>query len=548
MERSTLARFVLGVALVLAGMALVEGLFFLGLRPLSPLGWPGMGMLVGAALGGMSGLAGGALTLELYYAVNFGYRHRFPEFYSNPVYGGSWIVVLAVMAAIIILVRPRLLRLAAAETELAARRLYEHVLRDNEERLRVITDNVPALVSYVDADGRYRFHNRACEDWLRLSRSDIDGRQVAEVWGAERYESFRPMLERALRGERVTHDFSVADGGVERHVLARYVPDLDPSGRVKGVFILGSEITELAAARNELHAQQARLEAAIDGSGVALWDTDLQSGRVYLSDAWAAMMGAPPGDTVTTLDELIALMHPDDVEPAKRASLEVMKGTRPVYAVEHRVRASDGEWRWILSRGRVAERDPASGRALRMIGTNVDITDRHRLEEAVQSAAQTDPLTGLANRALLGERLSRAVARCRRGGGQIALLYLDLDRFKEVNDSLGHVAGDALLKDFAARLRRSVRASDAVARFGGDEFVVLLEDVKARDNAARIAEKIVEEARQPLRIDGREIVATASIGLAYGDGSEDEDALLRRADAALYDAKAAGRNCYRLAR
>ena len=183
-----------------------------------------------------------------------------------------------------------------------------------------------------------------------------------------------------------------------------------------------------------------------------------------------------------------------------------------------------------------------------MIGTNVDITDRHRLEEAVQSAAQTDPLTGLANRALLGERLSRAVARCRRIGGQLALLYLDLDRFKEVNDSLGHGAGDALLKDFALRLRRSVRASDTVARFGGDEFVVLLEDVKARDNAVRIAEKVVEEARHPLRVDGREIVATTSIGLAYGDGSEDEDALLKRADAALYDAKAAGRDCYRLAR
>jgi diguanylate cyclase (GGDEF)-like protein/PAS domain S-box-containing protein len=539
-------RFALGAGIVLVGVALVEAALLFGQHPLSPLGIPGMGMLVAAALGGMAGLAGGAVMLELYYLLNFGHHYRFPEFYASPFYSVLWIVVLAALALAIVAVRPRLLRLASAEAELVARRLYEDALRESEQRLQLITDNVPALVSYIDVDQRYRFHNRAYEKWLGMPRGDIIGRKVREVWGNQRYERFRPNLERALGGERVTDDYALADSGVERQLLANYVPDFDSSGRVKGVFILAIDITELAAARDELRMEQARLEAAIDGSGVVLWDTDLRTRRVYLSDAWADIVGGPAGETIASLEELVALMHPDDVEPTTRASLEVMKGTRANYAVEHRVRAQGGEWKWIISRGRVTERDPASGRALRMIGTNVDITDRRRMEEAVQSAAQRDPLTGLANRALFEDRLRLAAARCRRSGGQLAVLYLDLDRFKEVNDSLGHAAGDALLHDFAQRLRVSVRASDTVARFGGDEFVVLLEDVKEPENALRVAEKIIEEARRPLQLHGKEVVATASVGLAYGDG-RDEEALLKRADAALYEAKAAGRDRYRLA-
>jgi diguanylate cyclase (GGDEF)-like protein len=182
-----------------------------------------------------------------------------------------------------------------------------------------------------------------------------------------------------------------------------------------------------------------------------------------------------------------------------------------------------------------------------MIGTNLDITERRRVEEAAQSTAHTDALTGLANRRAFGDRLRLALARNRRSGLQSALLYLDIDRFKEVNDTLGHGAGDALLVEFASRLRASVRASDTVARFGGDEFVVLLEDVRERANVVRIAEKMLEQARRPLKLDGAEASITTSIGLAYSDATSSEDELLRRADAALYQAKAAGRDCYKAA-
>ena len=536
----------LGIGFTLLCIGLVEALFLVGLPPLSPTAWPGLGMLAGAALGGGAGLAGGAATLAAYYLVNLAEPSRFPEFFASPANSVSSIAGLSLVSAAVLALRPRLLRVASAEAELAARAEYEDALRESEARLRVVTDNIPAMVSYIDTDERYRFNNLAYEKLLGVPRSQITGRTVREVWGEERYRQFKPNIERALRGERVTHDYVAPLGGVDVHVLATYVPDADASGRLRGFFVLASDVTQLAVTRDELRAAHARLESALDGSSVALWDTDLRSQRVYLSEAWAGIIGAPREESVATTAELLALVHPDDVEAVRRVSLEVLKGERASYAIEHRVKARNGEWRWILSRGRVTERDPAGGRALRMIGTNLDITDRRRIEEAIQSLAERDPLTGLANRLVFNDRLRLALARNRRSGLESAVLFLDVDRFEAVNDTLGHAAGDEILRELARRLRASVRASDTVARFGGDEFVVLLEDVRERHNAVRIAEKILEEARRPASVQGRDVVCTASLGLAYSDAVSSGEDLLKRADAALYQAKAAGRNRYRV--
>jgi diguanylate cyclase (GGDEF)-like protein len=181
-----------------------------------------------------------------------------------------------------------------------------------------------------------------------------------------------------------------------------------------------------------------------------------------------------------------------------------------------------------------------------MIGTNLDITDRKRVEQALESVAQTDPLTGVANRTLLHDRLKLASARARRTGSRCALLYLDVDRFKQVNDVHGHAAGDALLKGIAARLRACVRQTDTVARVGGDEFVVLLEELKDGTDAATIAQKILEQAKQPLHLNGHSLAVSTSIGLAYSAGDLEDQDWLHRADLALYEAKKAGRDTYRV--
>ncbi|HET7670544.1 MAG TPA: diguanylate cyclase [Burkholderiales bacterium] len=534
-----------GAACALVGVALIELLLAMGGRPFSPLGWSGLGVMAGAALAGPRGLAGGAVVALLYYLLNLQSPERFADFFDSPGNTVAWVSGISMMVAGILWARPRVLRAAAADAELLARNVHEDALRVSERRLRLVADNIPGLIAYVDLGERYQFNNSAFERWFGLPH-DLTGRTVREVWGDERYKTIRPNLERALRGERITYEYAFEYQGVSHQVLANYVPDFDVFGRVKGVFVMGTDVTQLAEAQAALRAEHARLEAALDGSSVALWDTDLRTGRVYLSDGWAQIVGGPPGETTTTQQVLAGLVHPDDLEPLRKSSVEAMKGAVSSYAIEHRVRTRSGGWRWILSRGRVTERDKATGRALRMIGTNVDITDRKRIEEAVQSAAQSDPLTHLANRALLSDRLRLALARTRRHGTPVAVLYLDIDRFKDINDRFGHAAGDTLLQDFAARLRTSVRATDTVARFGGDEFVILLEDVKERGHALRIADKVVQEARRPLRLAQHEIVATVSVGVAYSEASLDPDELLKRADAALYEAKAAGRNGYKV--
>ena len=545
LEKRTALLFSAGAACALIGVAMVELLLAAGARPYSPLGWSGLGVMAGAAIAGRRGLVGGGVVLAVYYVINLQHPQRFPDFFDGASGTLAWLAGISMIVAGILWARPRVLRAAAADAELLARDAHEDSLRVSERRLRLVADNVPGLIAYVDLGERYQFNNSAFERWFGLPH-DLTGRTVREVWGDERYRAIRPNIERALRGERVSHEYAFEYQGVTRQVLANYVPDFDVFGRVKGCFVMGTDITQLSEAQAALRAEHARLEAALDGSSVALWDTDLRTGRVYLSDAWSKMLGWPPGETHTRVDVLAGLVHPDDLESLRKASIEAMKGTVGIYTLEHRVRTRSGGWRWILSRGRVTDRDRATGRALRMIGTNVDITDRKRIEEAVQSAAQSDPLTGLANRALLSDRLRLALARTRRHGTPVALLYLDIDRFKDINDRFGHAAGDSVLQDFAARLRSSVRATDTVARFGGDEFVVLLEDVKERGHAVRIADKVIQEARRPVTLEGCEVVATASVGVAYSDAAVDPEELVKRADAALYEAKAAGRDGYKI--
>jgi diguanylate cyclase (GGDEF)-like protein/PAS domain S-box-containing protein len=312
-------------------------------------------------------------------------------------------------------------------------------------------------------------------------------------------------------------------------------------------FLLGDRLRRAKRLEVELRAARQRLEMALEGSSASLWDADLRNGTVYLSEAWATLVGAPPGPTVTTVKALLDTVPPDDAAAITHASLETAKGARSSYAVEHRVRHSDGAWRWILSRGRVAERDPATGRAVRMIGTNIDITERKKIEESLQREVQYDALTGVGNRTLLEDRLSNAAARTRRSGGRVAVLYLDIDGFKGVNDRLGHGAGDTLLKGFVAQVRGCVREADTVARMGGDEFVVFLENLKDERDATVVADKILAAARAPIAIDEGQVSVTTSIGIAVGEGEWNAEEILRRADKALYEAKAAGRDRARTA-
>jgi len=431
----------------------------------------------------------------------------------------------------------------------------EAARRESEHRLRMITDNTPALISYVDSELRYRYANATYGEWFGVTPERMLGRTMREVLGESGYASREPHIHEALAGRKADFDLPPALAGSERHIHTRYVPDVRSDGSVAGFFILASDVTALKHSDRMLRESEQQLSLALEGSQLALFDWNIATGEVFLSDRWAVILGGKPAPTHTTFAALAELVHPEDTAQLDPLIRDALKGVTPYYRVEHRVRNNDGGWIWIQSHGQVTARDHRDGRAVRLIGTNADVTERKRAEAELaesrtqlERAAQHDGLTGLPNRNLLGDRLEQALARARRNQQLISLFYLDLDRFKEINDALGHAAGDALLKAFAERLNACVRETDTVARVGGDEFVILLEDVREDGDARAIAEKIIDAMRREFHVDAKTLRATTSIGIAFTRGGTSGEELMKQADAVLYEAKRAGRNGYRVAR
>jgi len=292
-----------------------------------------------------------------------------------------------------------------------------------------------------------------------------------------------------------------------------------------------------------LRESEERYALSARGANDGLWVWDLGADSVYYSGRWKEMLGFSESEISDSPDEWFARVHPDDVAQL-RADIDAHRlGATPSIEHEHRMRCKGGEYRWMLARG-VAVRD-ASGGATRIAGSQTDITERKVATDRLMHDAFHDALTGLPNRALFMDRLGRLMERARRHSGhQFAVLFLDLDRFKVVNDSLGHALGDLLLISVAERLRIALRATDTVARLGGDEFTILLEIDHLAD-AVRTAERIQEALRVPFRVGENEIFTTASIGIALSvTGYERPHDVLRDADIAMYRAKSRGRGIH----
>jgi diguanylate cyclase (GGDEF)-like protein/PAS domain S-box-containing protein len=430
----------------------------------------------------------------------------------------------------------------------------EASLRESERRVRMITDNTPALIGYVDSDLRYRYANATYLEWFGKRPEDMLGQGMRDILGETAYAVREPHIREALAGREATFDVAPAASGFNRYAHTRYVPDRRPDGSVAGFYILASDVTALKQSEEQLRASEKRLSLALEGSELALFDWNIGTGEVFLSEQWSVMMGGKPELTRTTFAALAQITHPEDKPFLQRAFRDALKGVTSHYQAEHRVRTDAGAWIWIHSHGQVTARD-AAGFATRMVGTSADVTERKRAEQELaqsrtelERAAWYDALTGLPNRKLLVDRLEQVLARSRRSRQLLTLFYLDLDGFKAINDSMGHAAGDNLLRQFAERLRRTVRTSDTVARMSGDEFVVLLEDLREAKDAEAIASTVVEAARKEFAVESTALRMTTSIGIAFTRGEDSGDELLKRADAALYQAKRAGRDQYHIDR
>jgi diguanylate cyclase (GGDEF)-like protein/PAS domain S-box-containing protein len=279
---------------------------------------------------------------------------------------------------------------------------------------------------------------------------------------------------------------------------------------------------------------------AAEGANDALWDWDLTTGRILYSSRWAEMLGEKQAQLGDRPDAWLSRVHPQDIEGLRLALSALIDGASQQIEHEQRVRHAGGAYRWMLTRG-VAKRE-AGGRTVRIAGSQTDVSDRHWQREQLEYDAFHDGLTALPNRALFLDRLGQALAAGRRRQGQGAtVLALDVDRFKLVNDSLGHGAGDEFLTILARRLESCLREGDTLARVGGDEFAILAGQAEGPDQAIAIAERVRSMFATPIVLDGQEIFASLCIGIALaGPRARTPDDLLRDAFLALYRAKAVG--------
>lgn len=282
----------------------------------------------------------------------------------------------------------------------------------------------------------------------------------------------------------------------------------------------------------------------LEGPGDGVWDWDLRSNELIRSFRWKEMFGYSDIDLGTSPADINKLIHPEDLKRALQDIEEFIAGKMEVLVSEFRLLCFDGSWRWVLSRGMLFS-DNVGGKPIRMIGTHTDISARKLSEEKYFYLAHYDQITGLPNRALFLDRLEIDINRSKRAGKSIALMYLDLDKFKVVNDTLGHKMGNLLLKEVGNRLTNCVRFTDTVARMGGDEFTIVLNCLDAHFTVEKTAETILGALAAPFQLEDETVFITCSIGItSYPEDGVDIEVLLSNADQAMYAAKLAGCNRY----
>ncbi|MET0071439.1 MAG: EAL domain-containing protein [Candidatus Thiodiazotropha sp.] len=306
---------------------------------------------------------------------------------------------------------------------------------------------------------------------------------------------------------------------------------------------LSKEIAERELAESALRKSEERFELAMRGANDGVYDWNLQNNEIYYSPRWKSMLGYQDHELPNVFSTWEDLVDDKDRERSWEMINEYINGKRDNFHIEFKMHHKEGHWVDILSRAFLV-RDMA-GNPIRIVGTHVDISEKKRQEAHILKQAHYDGLTGLPNRFLAMDRLAQLLKVASRDASMVAILFLDLDGFKRVNDTLGHETGDRLLVQAAGRLQSAVRDGDSVCRLGGDEFIVLLRNLAELRDAKTVATGLIAQFRHPFKLDERELVVTTSIGIAvYPNDGKTPTELLRNADTAMYHSKEQGRNTF----
>jgi diguanylate cyclase (GGDEF)-like protein/PAS domain S-box-containing protein len=430
-------------------------------------------------------------------------------------------------------------------TDIHQLKVAQAVIEDKERQLRQVIDSIPTPMCYVDAQARYRYANDAFLAYIGRSSDEIIGRAVRDVLGDERWGLLSPILERVRAGESLAVERFVkfADGR-SRWMTVRLSPRI-LDGQYQGYYATTSDIHEQKMVEEELRRTNTILSAHFDNTPLAVIECDVEQRIVRWSGQAEAIFGWQASETLGRTLTGWRNVYEDD-EPAFAEMIDGMVEGRQRHAtLLHRNYRKDGSVIWVEWHHSALRDD--NGRVISILSLAQDVSSRIQAEERLQFMATHDGLTGLPNSVLLNDRLQASLTRARRLKHRVGVMFLDLDHFKDVNDTLGHRVGDLLLQELARRIRAALRQSDLLARVSGDEFVVLLEDLGEDASPDHVAHKILEEVRRPFQVEGHEIHASGSLGLAlFPEDGGDAETLLKNADAAMYHAKELGRNGFRM--
>ncbi len=432
--------------------------------------------------------------------------------------------------------------------DISERKRMERALRGSEERYRLISSVATDLL-YSCLQNEQGFLN---VDWATASLDRIFGYTLDEIlqqgcWRAFVHPDDLPEFDRNIShlapGQRSECELRILgpDGAVH-YIRAYSLVVEDELGSGHRLYGACQDITERRRVEEALRESESRFRAMAEHSTDWIWSINVEGRHIYSNPRGVAILGYG-------LDEFMALdypslVHPDDLSLLRETFADAIATQRGWRNVVLRWRHRDGSYRTFESNASPLLDE--AGQLVGFQGVDRDITERRQAEARIEFLAHHDVLTGLPNRVLLRDRFEQAAAHARRAQMRVAMLFIDLDHFKVVNDTLGHAAGDQLLQAVVTRLSHSTRDSDTISRQGGDEFILLLNDIPDLEAVERVATGILQHLADPIEVGGHALNATCSIGIAmFPDDGNDFDSLLQKADTAMYNAKDAGRNTYR---